>query len=978
MSRKRSARNRNRPNPPLARLAALFGLKRARPAAVTAPSDDIACIAESGLFDAAFYLAQRIGPELRPGKRGERSKPALIAHYLTHGAALWLDPSRGFDTGFYMDTHPEIGRSGENPLLHYLRQGRAAGDPPRAAERSEREIPSALMAPDAGPPRKTYLIAATLSPRNTTRYRARHLLELLGGAAPEMVDLANLPDDFFDEVERDALVILQRVPFRAEHSAFLTRLRAVARLIVYDIDDQIFDATELETWRIRGLDAPPSAYARAMALADHFLVSTTGLRDRVERRFGKPAHVVTNCLGGETVARSGAARRMPDADGPFVVGYASGSPTHEEDLAVALPAIERFLKANPHAEFHCIGRMAPPEALQAHFGERVRYRKAVPWPELPSELAGFSVQIVPLADCAFNACKSRIRHLEAAAVGVPSIVSAVGEPGVAVFHGVTGLVCGNDTDAWVDALQALHDDAALTRRLGEAARHLALSYYTTASPFMQARARRIFADLELGFRRDKLSIVVTGGDAPGIAEATRAATSLPFETLVLGAASADAPANELAIALPEGTDPTAGRAFLAGIAGEPLLAFVADEPPPRLWDIRLVQAAKAAGCPALAGAATRDGSLSDRLMLATATVFRRIASSPGPADAAGRMDDAARARRLGLPVIPVRGLRDPPQSVPATGPASGPQLAIKICTPVAPDENVWGDTHFAHGLKSALEPLGYAVRIDKREEWHMPGRPADIALHLHGITPYQPEPGRTNILWIISHPEDIAADLLRAYDIVFCASEPVAERARRLAPDARVATLQQCTDPAVFSPDPAVARDIDVVFVGNSRRVYRDAVRFAVEEGFDVAIWGTRWEKFVDRRHIRGTSLTTREVAGVYRRAKVVLNDHWADQRREGLVNNRVFDVLACDTMVLSDASPGLAAILGGAVPTFSGRTDFAEALRALLADPDRDARAAALGAEVRRAHTFAVRAAAIDAAIAALRNDPPIARRVP
>ena len=933
-----------------------------------ASTDDIGRIAESGLFDPNFYLAQRIGPGLRPGKGDEQSDSALIAHYLTKGAALWLDPSRGFSTGFYIDTHPELRDSGENPLLHYLREGRAAGDPPRAAERSDHDIPSALMAPDAAPPQRTFLIPAAVGSRNTTRYRARHLLELLGEAGPVIVDLAIPPDDFFAEVERGAVVILQRVPLGPENDAFLSRLRATARLVVYDIDDQIFDATEMENWRIRGLDEPPSAYARAMALADQFLVSTADLRDKVERRFGRPAHVVTNCLGGETVARSAAATRPPDAGEAFVIGYTSDSSTHDEDLAVALPAVERFLKANPAAEFHCIGRMAPPEALQALFGERVQYRKAVSWSDLPSELARFHVQIVPLADCAFNACKSHIRYLEAAAVGVPSIVSAVGEPAVTVFHGVTGLVCGNDTEAWVGALQSLHDDAALVRRLGDAARRFALSHFTTASPFMQARARRVFTDLELGFRRDKLSIVVTGEDAPRIAAATRASTSLPFEMLVLGAASDDAPGNQITVPLPGGIEPAAGRAFLAGLAGEPLLALVADDPPPRLWDVRLVQAAKAARRPALTGAATRDDALSDRLMLTTATAYRRIASS-------GAGDDAARARRLGLAIIPVRGLhaRPPAALAPALAPApaSGPQLAIKVCTPVAPDENVWGDTHFARGLKAGLEPLGYAVRIDKREEWYMPGRPADIAVHLHGITQYQPEPGATNILWIISHPEDIGADFLRAYDVVFCASESVAARARRLAPGVRVATLLQCTDPAVFSPDPAVVRDIDIAFVGNSRRVYRDAIRFAVEEGFDVAIWGTRWEEFVDRRYIHGTSLTTYEVADVYRRAKVVLNDHWEDQLREGLVNNRVFDVLACDTMVLSDANPGLAGILGGAVPTFTGRTDFTETLRALLADPDRDARAAALGAEVRRAHTFAVRAAAIDAAIAAIRDDP-------
>lgn len=931
------------------------------------PNPDVTLVLASGLFDRDFYLSQIVEPDLRPGKGAERSDAALVGHYLRKGAALWLNPSRKFDTGFYADTHPHLARSGENPLVHYLTAGRAAGDPalPADADLESLALPSALMAPDPGMPRKVFLVAATLAARNTTRYRVRHLVELLGDAAPVLVDVTDPPADFFAEVEAGAVVILQRVPMTAAGSVFLHRLRAAARTIAYEIDDQIFDANELEDWRMRGLEASPAAYARAMALADQFLVSTAGLRDKVERRFRKPTHVVTNCLGAETVARSIAEEPAMDAGGPFIVGYASGSRTHEADLEVVLPAIERFLAANPRAEFHCIGRMDAPATLAARFGGRVRYDKAVPWPDLPRELARFSVQIVPLADCTFNHCKSHIRALEAAAVGVPSIVSAVGEPAASVFHGVTGFVCRNEPEAWSAALQALHDDDGLRRRLGSAARHFVLANFTTASPVMRARVRRAFGDLELGFLRDKISIVLSGAATSSVAAGIPGTTALPHEYLVAAADRPPGAVDALVLDVPDEADPTATRLFLAGLAGERLVALVT-EPPPRLWDVRLVQALKVSGRPTLLTAPGDDGGPSERLVLASAAAFRRIAGAGGGAEAGPPADIFGAARRHGMTVAPLRSVAEP---VRRTGVAeqSGRRIAIKVCTPVEADENVWGDTHFARGLKAALASRGYEARIDKREEWHLAAE-ADIAIHLHGIAPYAPTPGMINLLWIISHPDGIEAPYIRAYDAVFCASDLITERIRALAPERPVATLHQCTDPSIFAPDAGIARDIDIAFVGNSRRIYRDAVRFAVEEGFDVAIWGTRWEPFVDARYIRGTSLTSHEVADVYRRAKVVLNDHWEDQKRDGLVNNRVFDVLACDTMVLSDANPGLSGLLGGAVPTFADRTSFVATLRRLLADPDRAARAAALGAEVRRAHTFAERAAAIDTAIGSVR----------
>jgi len=476
----------------IARLVGLAGTKKP-PAAPRPARSNVSRIAASGLFDLDFYRAQVAGKADWDDGALDTSEAGLIGHYLRHGAAAWLNPSRAFDTGHYIETHPRLARTGENPLLHHVRASRrrgTAGDEPDAEERAPAARPR-VVAHAA----RAFLVPATIAPRNTTRYRAEHLVELVGEQSLSIIDPKSPPADFFAEVERGAIVILQRLPLTGENRDFVSRIRASAAVVAYDIDDQVFDPSELEDWRIRGLDRAPGQYAQCMALADHFLVSTTGLRDRIERRFRRPAHVVTNCLGREIVALS---RAAPERSGPpFVLGYASGSHTHDEDLKVALPAIATFLRANPEAEFHAIGHMDFPEALQQGFGDRVRHRKAVPWRKLPAILAGFSAQIVPLVDCPFNRCKSHIRFLEAAAVGVPSIVSAVGESGVTLLDGVTGLAVPDDTGAWIAAMQSLHDDAALRQRLGAAARRFVLDNVTTDAPALRTRTRRIFDALGL-------------------------------------------------------------------------------------------------------------------------------------------------------------------------------------------------------------------------------------------------------------------------------------------------------------------------------------------------------------------------------------------------------------------------------------------------------------------------------------------------
>jgi glycosyltransferase involved in cell wall biosynthesis len=95
--------------PLIARLLARLGQYRLRPR-----------LRAAALFDAPWYL--RRYPDLPPG-----TDAAL--HYLAHGAAEGRDPGPGFSTSGYLVQCRAAGLelAGENPLLHYQRQGAAAG-----------------------------------------------------------------------------------------------------------------------------------------------------------------------------------------------------------------------------------------------------------------------------------------------------------------------------------------------------------------------------------------------------------------------------------------------------------------------------------------------------------------------------------------------------------------------------------------------------------------------------------------------------------------------------------------------------------------------------------------------------------------------------------------------------------------------------------------------------------------------------------
>jgi len=364
----------------------------------------------------------------------------------------------------------------------------------------------------------------------------------------------------------------------------------------------------------------------------------------------------------------------------------------------------------------------------------------------------------------------------------------------------------------------------------------------------------------------------------------------------------------------------------------------------------------------------------------SATVFRERWSGRTPGgdeglwQAAGFSVSHYRTRRP--PGNPdVDGIVEPVLSrsphVVAHGPAKGlPALrwAIKTASPPGEAGLHWGDVHFAQALGAALERLGQIVVVDSRAaQTRNTAYLDDVVLVLRGLTRVEPQPGRVNLLWIISHPDLVDVDEIRTYDGVFAASAPWAARMTEQA-HRPVDVLLQCTDPERFQPGLAQPdTGEEVLFIGNSRNVFRPIMRDALAAGADVSVYGKNWERFIDERLIRGTYFPNELLATAYRSAGVVLNDHWEDMRREGFISNRVFDATAAGARVVSDEVPLIEETFGGLVRTYCS----VEELRHLLIAPrdevfPSEEERLLLAERVRQEHSFDARARSLfDAASA-------------
>ncbi|RYE39163.1 MAG: glycosyltransferase family 2 protein, partial [Hyphomicrobiales bacterium] len=79
----------------------------------------VAMVQESGLFDAASYLADN------PVAQASQMDP--LVHYLVSGYRYFVEPSDKVSTRSYLGRYPDIRKCGINPLVHWLQCGRSEG-----------------------------------------------------------------------------------------------------------------------------------------------------------------------------------------------------------------------------------------------------------------------------------------------------------------------------------------------------------------------------------------------------------------------------------------------------------------------------------------------------------------------------------------------------------------------------------------------------------------------------------------------------------------------------------------------------------------------------------------------------------------------------------------------------------------------------------------------------------------------------------
>jgi glycosyltransferase involved in cell wall biosynthesis len=332
---------------------------------------------------------------------------------------------------------------------------------------------------------------------HSTRYRCLH-------AAEQLAELGLTARVFHcSQVRRirralasPSVVILHRVLQSRWVEEIRRRAEDGGGFVLFDLDDNVIDPEiALHPSQIASLGGLRRAlYRREVALygecaarCSGLLVSTAALGRQASAR-GLAARIHRNGFSRRMLSLSGEAKEEIASPARVILGYASGTPTHDRDLLSIKPVLQDVLSRHALAELRLIG---PVDAGDWGAAEpRIRRMPAVSWQDLPPLLAQFHVNLAPLEPFnRFNEAKSEVKFIEAALVGVPTVASAGPAYADALRHGETGLLAATPEE-WLRHLNDLTADPVRRTLLGRQAKEDVIRSYHPS-----VRGRELLATL---------------------------------------------------------------------------------------------------------------------------------------------------------------------------------------------------------------------------------------------------------------------------------------------------------------------------------------------------------------------------------------------------------------------------------------------------------------------------------------------------
>jgi glycosyltransferase involved in cell wall biosynthesis len=356
--------------------------------------------------------------------------------------------------------------------------------------------------PDARPLPKNVLFVAGIEGA-PFRYRVTHLMEQLALLGIETTARYCRDEESLSLAGEHEILVLYRVPWGAYTERIVARARSAGALVVFSVDDLIFEPSLGRVSALHGLSRQEVAawfngirlYRATLNASDAFLGSTEALA-RMAANAGKPCFVHRNTLSFEQLRLSEKAlATSARKKGEVRLAYLSGTRTHEKDFDTILEPLVHVMERRPETRLLLAGHLLDRPELR-RFGKRIERVPFMTWQRLPELLARIDVNLAPLEiGSAFSDSKSELKYIEAAAVETATVAAGTEPFRRAIRHCETGMIASTP-DEWYTALEQLVSDEQMRARIGKAAREdMYLRYTPRVAADALAETLRALAEL---------------------------------------------------------------------------------------------------------------------------------------------------------------------------------------------------------------------------------------------------------------------------------------------------------------------------------------------------------------------------------------------------------------------------------------------------------------------------------------------------
>ena len=293
------------------------------------------------------------------------------------------------------------------------------------------------------------------------RYRVSHQREQLqsNGLSTDEVYYEQLKLE--DQKYYRAFVFF-RCPITDTIKEFIKKAKYNNKTIFYDIDDLVFDKEYTKT--IKYLDSMSEEELNlyydgvkrmgdTLKLCDYATTTTEKLAQEL-KKYVKEVYINRNVASEKMCQLSmNAVKEIVKDKDKIILGYLSGSITHNPDFELIMPSLIKIMEKYPNVYLKVVGILDIPKELDK-YKDRIIIEQFTDWTNLPNIIASLDINLAPIEDSLFNEAKSENKWMEAGLVKVPTIASNIGAFKV-IKNNYDGILVSNSENDWFLELEKL-------------------------------------------------------------------------------------------------------------------------------------------------------------------------------------------------------------------------------------------------------------------------------------------------------------------------------------------------------------------------------------------------------------------------------------------------------------------------------------------------------------------------------------------